>query len=155
MNSKSSSTTTSTPTELSVGKVAKRAGVSVQTVHFYEEKALIYSSRNAGNQRRYHANVLRRIAVVKSAQRLGISLSEIAKAFSHLPKHKSPSTLQWQQMSLNWRKQLQARIDSLSELRDQLDNCIGCGCLSIKSCKLRNPDDEAASKGLGAVFLQG
>ena len=156
MNSKSTRLATDSvaPTELSVGKVAKRAGVSVQTVHFYEEKGLIYSTRNSGNQRRYHGNVLRRIAVVKSAQRLGISLSEIAAVFGTLPKLKSPSTAQWQKMSLSWRKQLQERIDRLTQLRDQLDTCIGCGCLSIKSCKLRNPGDEAANKGLGAVFLQ-
>jgi MerR family redox-sensitive transcriptional activator SoxR len=143
-----------TPVGLSVGKVALRSGVSVQTLHFYETKGLIFSSRNAGNQRRYHGNMLRRIAVIKSAQKLGISLNEIADAFETLPNSKSPTTKQWQKMSLGWRKQLQQKIDSLVALRDQLDSCIGCGCLSIKSCSLRNPNDEAAQKGNGAVFLK-
>jgi len=148
MNSKKSST----PIGLSVGKVAKRAGVSVQTLHFYENKGLIYSTRNAGNQRRYHGNMLRRIAVIKSAQKLGISLKEIAEAFECLPKQSSPSTAQWKKMSSAWRAQLQARIESLQNLRDQLDTCIGCGCLSINSCGLRNPEDKAAQDGQGAVF---
>jgi MerR family redox-sensitive transcriptional activator SoxR len=142
----------STPTGLSVGKVAMRAGVSVQTLHFYESKGLIYSTRNAGNQRRYHGNTLRRIAVIKSAQKLGISLKEIAEAFESLPQQCSPTTAQWKQMSSIWRAKLQARIESLEQLRDQLDTCIGCGCLSIKSCGLRNPDDMAAEDGSGAVF---
>ncbi len=141
-----------TPTGLSVGQVAKRTGVSVQTLHFYENKALIWSERNSGNQRRYHGNVLRRIAIIKTAQRLGISLKEIAEVFQQLPRQKSPSTEQWKQMSLRWRAQLQSRIDNLVKLRDQLDSCIGCGCLSIKSCNLRNPDDIAAKNGNGAVF---
>ena len=113
----------STPIGLSVGKVAMRAGVSVQTLHFYESKGLIYSTRNAGNQRRYHGNMLRRIAVIKSAQKLGISLREIAETFESLPKQSSPTTAQWKQMSSIWRAQLQARIESLELLRDQLDTC--------------------------------
>ncbi len=144
----------STPTGLSVGKVAKRAGVSVQALHFYENKGLIYSTRNAGNQRRYHGNMLRRIAVIKSAQKLGISLKEIAETFESLPQQCSPTTSQWKQMSSIWREQLQARIESLELLRDQLDTCIGCGCLSIKSCGLRNPDDQAAEDGNGPVFWE-
>jgi len=136
----------------SVGKVAERANVSVQTLHFYESKGLIYSSRTQGNQRRYHGSTLRRIAVIKTAQRLGVSLKEIAEVFQCLPKHKSPSTEQWQHMSEQWRAQLQQRIDDLEKLRDQLDKCIGCGCLSIKECSLRNPEDEASQQGNGAVF---
>ena len=140
---------------LSVGQVAKRAGVSVQTLHFYETRELIFSRRNTSNQRRYHSNVLRRVAVIKLAQRLGITLKEIGEALKSLPIDKSPTSAQWRQMSRGWRKQLQARIDSLTQLRDQLDTCIGCGCLSIKSCQLRNPDDRAASSGDGAVYLIG
>lgn len=139
---------------LSVGQVAKRAGVSVQTLHFYETRELIFSRRNTANQRRYHSNVLRRVAVIKLAQRLGITLKEIGEALKSLPIDKSPTSAQWRQMSRGWRKQLQARIDSLTQLRDQLDTCIGCGCLSIKSCQLRNPDDRAASSGDGAVYLK-
>lgn len=141
-----------TPTGLSVGQIAKRAGVSVQTLHFYETKGLIFSSRNSGNQRRYHGNTLRRVAVVKSAQCLGISLKEIAEVFEQLPKDKSPSTAQWKVMSTKWKDRLQHRIDDLLKLKDQLDTCIGCGCLSIKSCSLRNPEDKAGKDGEGAVF---
>lgn len=139
---------------LSVGKVAKRAGVSVQTLHFYESKGLIYSSRNAGNQRRYLGNTLRRVAIIKTAQKLGISLKEIAQAFESLPKQKSPSTEEWRQMSLLWRNQLQNRINAMEMLRDQLDSCIGCGCLSIKSCSLRNPGDVLSKEGSGAALLK-
>ncbi len=141
-----------TPTGLSVGQIAKRAGVSVQTLHFYESKNLITSTRNTGNQRRYHGNVLRRIAVIKTAQKLGVSLKEIAEVFQLLPKEKSPTTQEWKKMSSKWRTSLQQRIDDLTQLRDQLDTCIGCGCLSIKSCGLRNPNDKAAKNGTGAVF---
>jgi MerR family redox-sensitive transcriptional activator SoxR len=144
----------STGEGLSIGDVAKRAGVSVQTLHFYESKGLIVSSRNAGNQRRFHGNMLRRVAIIKSAQKLGLSLNEISEAFASLPKTKSPTTKQWQQMSKGWREKLQNKIDSLIALRDQLDSCIGCGCLSIKSCSLRNPDDSASNDGVGAVFLK-
>ena len=141
-----------TPTGLSVGQIAKRAGVSVQTLHFYETKGLIFSSRNSGNQRRYHGNTLRRVAVIKTAQRLGISLKEIAEVFEQLPKDESPSTTQWKVMSTKWKDRLQQRIDNLLKLKDQLDTCIGCGCLSIKSCSLRNPEDKAGKDGDGAVF---
>jgi MerR family transcriptional regulator, redox-sensitive transcriptional activator SoxR len=141
-----------TPAGLSVGQVAKRAGVSVQTLHFYETKGLIFSSRNAGNQRRYHGNQLRRIAIIKTAQRIGISLAEIAEVFNDLPRDRSPTTGEWKTMSSQWRASLQQRIDELTLLRDQLDTCIGCGCLSIKSCSLRNPDDKAAKDGSGPVF---
>ena len=151
MNSKTEPSSP-TPTGLSVGQIAKRAGVSVQTLHFYETKGLIFSSRNSGNQRRYHGNTLRRVAVIKTAQRLGISLKEIADVFEQLPKDKSPSTDQWKVMSIQWKHRLQQRIDDLLNLKDQLDTCIGCGCLSIKSCSLRNPDDKASKDGDGAVF---
>ena len=144
--------TSLTPTGLSVGQIAKRAGVSVQTLHFYETKELIFSTRNSGNQRRYHGNTLRRVAIIKTAQRLGISLKEIAEVFEQLPKDKSPSTAQWKVMSTKWKNSLQQRINDLLKLKDQLDTCIGCGCLSIKSCSLRNPEDEASKDGDGAVF---
>jgi MerR family redox-sensitive transcriptional activator SoxR len=137
---------------LSVGEVAKRSGVTVQTLHFYETKDLIYSSRNLGNQRRFHKNTLRRVAVIKTAQRLGISLKEIAEEFKYLPIRKSPTTEQWKRMSIHWRSKLQDRIDKLVCLKDQLDTCIGCGCLSIKTCSLRNPQDRASEKGQGPVF---
>ena len=137
---------------LSVGYVAKRSAVSVATLHFYESKGLISSWRNAGNQRRFDAAVLRRVAVIKTAQRLGISLQDIAQALSQLPTDKAPSTADWKKMSTAWRSLIQQRITQLEHLRDDLDSCIGCGCLSIKACKLRNPDDMAAKMGSSAVF---
>ena len=138
----------------SVGEVAKRSAVSVATLHFYESKGLISSWRNSGNQRRFDAAVLRRVAVIKTAQRLGISLQEIAQALSQLPTDKAPSTSDWKKMSTAWRSLIQQRISQLEHLRDDLDSCIGCGCLSIKACKLRNPDDAAAKRGAGAVFWE-
>ncbi|TXS89537.1 redox-sensitive transcriptional activator SoxR [Parahaliea maris] len=139
---------------LSVGKVAERAGVSVATLHFYENRGLISSWRNNGNQRRYRQGVLRRIAVIKTAQRLGLSLAEIAAAMETLPADRTPTKADWKRLSSRWRGQLQARIDQLEKLRDQLDGCIGCGCLSLQQCRLRNPDDIAAEEGDGAIYLE-
>ena len=137
----------------SVGQIAKRSGVSVATLHFYDGQGLISSWRNEGNQRRFDPGVLRRIAVIKSAQRLGISLEVIGAALSKLPRDKVPSTSDWKKMSTHWRVDLQRRITQLERLRDELDGCIGCGCLSLKACQLRNPEDEAGDTGSGAVFL--
>lgn len=137
----------------SVGKIARRSGVSIATLHFYDSLGLIYSWRNQGNQRRFDPGVLRRIAVIKSAQRLGISLQAIAAAMSKLPLNEAPSTSDWKKMSTRWRAELQQRITRLERLRDELDGCIGCGCLSLKACQLRNPEDKAGKDGNGAVFL--
>jgi len=139
---------------LSVGQVAKRAGVNVSTLHFYEQKGLIHSSRNGGNQRRYHKNVLRRIAVIKTAQTLGISLHSIHQALSHLPTNSTPKQKDWQKMSQQWQQELQQKIQQLTRLKDELDSCIGCGCLSIENCPLRNPEDILAKKGSGPVSWQ-
>lgn len=139
---------------LSVGKVAERSGVTVATLHFYESRGLISSWRNSGNQRRYRQGVLRRIAVIKTAQRLGLSLAEIAAAMDTLPVDTTPTKADWKRLSSRWRGQLQARIDQLEKLRDQLDGCIGCGCLSLRQCRLRNPDDIAAEEGDGAIYLE-
>ncbi|MCW8875551.1 MAG: redox-sensitive transcriptional activator SoxR [Kangiellaceae bacterium] len=137
----------------SVGQIAKRAGVSVSTLHFYETKGLIKSWRNSGNQRRYSPSVLRRIGVIKSAQNLGISLKEIKRALSILPDNATPTTGDWKKLSKQWRKELDERIEKMQQLRDLLDDCIGCGCLSIKSCKLRNPGDKLGQTSSGAVIL--
>jgi len=138
--------------EMSVGQVAKRAVVKVSTLHFYEQKGLIQSWRNAGNQRRYDRSVLRRIAVIKMAQKLGMSLQEITQALSHLPKDNAPTEEEWRVMANVWKLQLDERINRLQTLRDELDECIGCGCLSINKCKLRNPQDMLAQEGKGAVL---
>lgn len=139
---------------LSVGQVAARSGLSVATLHFYEQSGLISSQRNAGNQRRYPMGVLRRLGVIKTAQRLGISLKEISEALQQLPAQRTPTSADWHKLSTRWRAQLQARIAQLEKLRDQLDGCIGCGCLSLNKCQLRNPGDAAAARGSGAVYLQ-
>ncbi|MEL1265785.1 redox-sensitive transcriptional activator SoxR [Pseudoxanthomonas putridarboris] len=141
-------------TELTVGQVASRAGVAVSTLHFYEAKGLIHSWRNAGNQRRYPREVLRRVAVIKVAQRTGIPLAEIQSALSSLPENRTPTAADWKKLSSRWRASLEARIECLVRLRDQLDGCIGCGCLSLKSCPLRNPWDELGEQGPGARLLE-
>ncbi|HEY4081178.1 MAG TPA: redox-sensitive transcriptional activator SoxR [Burkholderiaceae bacterium] len=140
--------------ELSVGEVASRSGIAVSAVHFYEAEGLIRSWRNAGNQRRYPRGVLRRIAVIKVAQRAGVPLREIAEALADLPDGRPPSATDWARMSKRWRDELQTRIDRLTSLRDQLGDCIGCGCLSLTVCPLRNPDDQLGKSGPGARLLR-
>ena len=137
-----------------VGKVAKRCGVKVSTLHFYEQKGLIRSWRNAGNQRRYKADVLRRVSVIKAAQKMGISLAEIKTAFANLPDRRTPNIGDWQKLSSAWQAELDGRIAYLQRLRDSLTGCIGCGCLSMKNCPIYNQDDELAAKGSGPVILE-
>ena len=140
--------------ELSVGEVAYRSGVPVSTLHFYEAKGLIRSWRSDGNQRRYGRDVLRRVAIIKVAQRTGLSLSAIREALTTLPHDRVPGASDWRRLSESWRDELDARIARLTRLRDGLDGCIGCGCLSLKACPLRNPDDQLAQEGPGAAFLE-
>lgn len=139
--------------ELSVGEVASRCGVAVSALHFYESKGLIHSNRNAGNQRRFGADVIRRVSLIKAAQSLGVSLAELQTVFGELPRFAAPSPEQWQALSSAWHDRLSARIDALSALRDSLTGCIGCGCLSMKNCPLYNPDDKLAARGPGPVLL--
>ncbi|MBU3023155.1 redox-sensitive transcriptional activator SoxR [Aestuariibacter sp. A3R04] len=141
-------------TLLKVGEVAMRSGVSVSTLHFYENKGLIKSSRNNGNQRIYPRAVLRRVAIIKVAQQLGMSLSEIKEAIKVLPMNKTASQADWQQLSQFWHNQLEARIAKLTKLKDELSSCIGCGCLSMKACALRNPQDELAEHGAGPILFK-
>lgn len=137
---------------LAVGEVARRSGVPVSTLHFYEAKGLIHSVRTGGNQRRYARAVLRRVAVVKVAQRMGVPLAEIAAALDALPRGRTPTAQDWARMSATWRGALDARIRQLTQLRDQLDGCIGCGCLSLQACPLRNDSDQLAGAGPGPHF---
>ena len=139
--------------ELTVGEVAKRTGVAVSALHFYESKGLIASRRNRGNQRRYARDVLRRVAVIKAAQRAGISLAAIHDALRSLPQGRTPTAADWRAMSAQWKAQLDARIARLTRLRDQLDDCIGCGCLSLQACPLRNPWDALSEQGPGPRLL--
>ena len=139
--------------ELSVGEVAARSGVAVSTLHFYEAQGLISSWRNQGNQRRYARDVLRRVAIIKVAQRTGISLNAIREAFKSLPSRRTPTAEDWKKLSAEWRADLDDRIHRLIRLRDRLDGCIGCGCLSMGLCPLRNPWDKLAKQGPGPVLL--
>ena len=142
------------PANLSVGEVAQRSGVNISTLHFYETKNLIHSVRNAGNQRRYHRDVLRRIAVIKAAQKVGISLKDIQQAMDFLPVSHAPVKKDWQKLSRQWHAHLDQKIQSLTALRDNLTSCIGCGCLSPKACPLYNPDDKLGADQSGAVLLE-
>lgn len=140
--------------ELTVGEVATRSGVAVSTLHFYEAKGLIQSMRSRGNQRRYPRSVLRRIAVIKIAQRTGIPLADIQKELSALPNDRQLLASDWEHLSAHWKADLNERIAKLTALRDQLTSCIGCGCLSMRDCPLRNPYDELSEKGTGAYLIE-
>ena len=130
-------------------EVSERSGAAVSALHFYEEKGLISSERTAGNQRRYRRDVLRRLAFIQFSQRLGISLQEVGEALADLPADTVPTKRDWSRLSSRWRKDLDARIERLQRLRDDLDGCIGCGCLSLRSCAVYNHDDELARQGPG------
>lgn len=134
---------------LSVGEMAERSGVPVSTLHFYESKGLISSLRSAGNQRRYRRDALRKLAVIRIAQRVGMPLDAIREALSRLPDKRAPTLADWRRLSSDWRAELDERITQLQSLRDQLTDCIGCGCLSLQRCRLRNPGDALAEHGAG------
>lgn len=140
---------------LAIGTVAERSGVAVSALRFYESRGLISSTRSPGGQRRYRRDVLRRIAFVQAAQRVGLSLAEIADALATLPPDAGPTGRDWKRLSASWRPLLDERIRLLVGLRDQLDSCIGCGCLSLSRCRLRNPGDRAATLGAGPRYLLG
>jgi MerR family redox-sensitive transcriptional activator SoxR len=139
---------------LSIGQVAERSGVPHTALRFYEEKGLIGSERSAGNQRRYARSVLRRIAFIRAAQRVGLSLEDISSALSTLPVDHAPTKADWARVSRDWQYELDARIDALQRLRDRLTGCVGCGCLSLRSCGLYNNDDELSRFGPGAGKLR-
>ncbi|WP_414900657.1 redox-sensitive transcriptional activator SoxR [Rhizobium cremeum] len=138
---------------LTVGEIARRSGVAVSAIHFYERKGLIASHRTEGNQRRFDRAVLRRIALIKVAQQLGVPLSEVAEQLAVLPRDRAPNHGDWQKIATRWSEQLNHRIRMLEALRDSLDGCIGCGCLSMTKCTVINPGDRLAEEGQGAVAL--
>ncbi|MAT04057.1 MAG: redox-sensitive transcriptional activator SoxR [Acidimicrobiaceae bacterium] len=138
---------------LSIGEVAERAGVATSALRFYEEHGLITSERNESGHRRYHADVLRRVSFIRISQRVGLSLSEVAEALASLPDGRTPTSKDWAKLSSSWRPRLDEQVAILTRLRDQLDECIGCGCLSLSTCGLWNPDDAAADLGTGARYL--
>ena len=137
------------PKVLSVGELARRSGVSVSALHFYEREGLIESWRSSGNQRRYERAVLRRVAIIRVAQAVGIPLAEIRTRLDSLP----PGKVGWAKLAGEWRADLDRRIALLTRLRDRLDSCIGCGCLSVNDCPLRNPEDRAGGEGPGPRHL--
>ncbi|CAN5190554.1 redox-sensitive transcriptional activator SoxR [soil metagenome] len=139
--------------ELAPGELAHRAGVAVSTLHFYEREGLITSRRTSGNQRRYSRGTLRRVAFIRMSQRLGIPLARVREALATLPDDRVPTSKDWAKLSAGWRADLDDRILHLQRLRDNLADCIGCGCLSLKSCSLTNPGDRLAESGPGAVRL--
>ncbi|MCV6604346.1 MAG: redox-sensitive transcriptional activator SoxR [Porticoccaceae bacterium] len=137
-----------------VGKVAKRCGVKVSALHFYEAKGLIQSYRNPGNQRRYKADVVRRVSLIKAAQKVGFTLEEIKQTFASLPDNRTPTASDWKKLSKEWREELNNRIAYLERLRDLITGCIGCGCLSMDSCPIYNEGDKLGCKREGAVLLE-
>jgi MerR family redox-sensitive transcriptional activator SoxR len=141
--------------ELTIGELSERSGVATSAIRYYEDRGLVASRRTAGNQRRYPRATLRRLAFVRTAQRVGLALEEIEAALATLPSNRTPTRADWARLSRGWRPRLEARIEQLERLRDTLDSCIGCGCLSLRRCALSNPDDVAAERGPGAVLLEG
>lgn len=141
-------------TPLPIGKIVKRSGIAASALHYYEQEGLIRSTRSAGNHRLYARDVLRRLGVIKAAQRVGIPLAEIREALDTLPRDRTPSNKDWERLAEGWQDELNDRIDRLILLRDRLTGCIGCGCLSVKACPLLNPDDEQGKSGPGPRYLE-
>ena len=138
---------------LTIGQLAERSGIATSALRYYEERGLITSERTAGNQRRYRQAELRRVAFIRSAQRVGLTLEEVEEALATLPRGRTPTKADWTRLSRSWRPRIDEQIARLERLRDRLDGCIGCGCLSLRRCALQNPQDAVAPRGPGAVFL--
>jgi MerR family transcriptional regulator, redox-sensitive transcriptional activator SoxR len=139
--------------DLTIGELSQRSGVAPSALRYYEAQGLIASRRTTGNQRRYPRPTLRRVAFIRSAQRVGLTLEEIADALATLPEGRTPTKADWTRLSRSWRTRLDAQIAALEKLRDGLDSCIGCGCLSLKRCAMSNPGDIARTDGPGARYL--
>jgi len=141
--------------DLSIGEVADRTGVAVSALRFYEAEGMVSSSRSSGGQRRFARDVLRRVAFIRVAQRVGLTLDEIRTALATLPDERTPTAADWARLSRAWKAQLEERIELLQRVRDDLSSCIGCGCLSLHACRLYNPDDRARVLGQGPRYLLG
>jgi MerR family redox-sensitive transcriptional activator SoxR len=139
--------------ELTIGALSERTGVAASALRYYEAEGLIHAERSAGGQRRYARDVLRRVAFVRVAQQVGLSLEEIRAALASLPEHRTPDEDDWVRLSSEWRPRLDAQIALLERLRDRLSGCIGCGCLSLRHCALLNPDDVAGRRGPGPRYV--
>jgi MerR family transcriptional regulator, redox-sensitive transcriptional activator SoxR len=140
--------------EFSIGELSDRSGVSQSALRFYERQGLIASRRTEGNQRRYPSVTFRLVALVQAGKAAGVPLERIKQALETLPAGKSPTTRDWERLSSSWRKELDERIETLQAIRGRLNTCIGCGCLSLQTCGLLNPEDEAARLGAGAHYLR-
>jgi MerR family transcriptional regulator, redox-sensitive transcriptional activator SoxR len=138
---------------ITVGQLSARSGVAVSALHFYESQGLISARRTSGNQRRYPREMLRRVAFIRASQRVGIPLARIREALGTLPAGRTPTPRDWARLSEAWRQDLDERISRLQDLRDRLTGCIGCGCLSLSTCKLTNPEDVLGQDGPGARRL--
>jgi MerR family redox-sensitive transcriptional activator SoxR len=138
---------------LTVGEVARRSGFATSALRYYEREDLIHSRRTSGGQRRYERNVLRRLAFVRAARNIGLSLDELREVLADLPESRTPTRADWARISRAWRERLDKQIEALEALRDGLDSCIGCGCLSLQRCRFSNPQDVAATAGPGAAYL--
>lgn len=145
----------SLPDWITIGELAARSGVATSTLRYYEGQALIHAERSPGNQRRFARATLRRVAFIRAAQGIGLSLQEIRDALGKLPSDRTPTKADWARLSRSWRGHLDSRIHELEQLRDELTGCIGCGCLSLRRCALVNRQDRAAANGPGARYLLG
>ena len=143
------------PDRVTIGELAARSGVAASGLRFYEERGLIAAERTAGNQRVYPRPTLRRVAFIRAAQEVGLTLDEIGTALSSLPTDRTPIKRDWERLSLAWQGRLDEKISDLEQLRDELTGCIGCGCLSLSKCRLLNRDDRIARNGAGARYLLG
>ena len=141
------------PPQLTIGQLSARSGLATSALRFYESQGLIHSTRTAGNQRRYARVELRRVAFVRAAQQVGLSLEEIQRALATLPQERTPTKADWTRLSAAWQSRIEDQIRGLEELRDKLTSCIGCGCLSLRRCALSNPRDIVATEGPGARYL--
>lgn len=139
--------------KLTVGEVAARSGFAPSAVRYYDREGLITAERSSGGQRRFDRSVLRRLAFIAAARHVGLSLEEIRQALARLPRSRTPTAADWTRISKGWRERLNAEIEALVALREGLDSCIGCGCLSLRRCAISNPRDVAAKAGPGAVYL--
>ncbi len=140
--------------QVTIGQLSSRSGVATSALRYYEGLGLIESVRTTGNQRRYTQATLRRVAFVRSAQRVGLTLDEVGEALATLPSGRTPTRADWTRLSRSWRPRIEAQIERLERLREKLDSCIGCGCLSLRTCALQNAADKAAPRGPGAVYLE-
>ena len=136
---------------LTIGQLSRRSGVAASALRFYEEKGLIYSERTAAGHRRYPRVILRRVAFIVFAQRVGLTLQEVAAELRKLPRHDVPTQADWAKLSSAWRRKIDERIEELQRMRSGLEQCIGCGCLSLKKCRFSNPGDRASAQGSGPI----